>query len=31
MPRTMEMFLANLQRYRHGEALEGLVDVDAGY
>jgi phosphoglycerate dehydrogenase-like enzyme len=31
MPRTMEMFLANLQRYRHGEVLEGLVDVDAGY
>jgi phosphoglycerate dehydrogenase-like enzyme len=31
MPRTMEIFLENLQRFRNGEPLEGLVDVDAGY
>jgi phosphoglycerate dehydrogenase-like enzyme len=31
MPRTMEIFLENLQRFRAGEPLEGLVDVDAGY
>lgn len=31
MPRTMEMFLSNLARYRRGEPLEGLVDVEAGY
>jgi phosphoglycerate dehydrogenase-like enzyme len=31
MPRTMEMFLANLRRFRAGEPLEGLVDVEAGY
>ena len=31
MPRTMEMFLTNLARYRAGQPLEGLVDVDAGY
>jgi len=31
MPRTMEIFLDNLRRFRNGEPLEGLVDVDAGY
>ncbi|HVM66720.1 MAG TPA: NAD(P)-dependent oxidoreductase [Acidimicrobiales bacterium] len=31
MPRTMEIFLDNLRRFRNGEPLQGLVDVDAGY
>jgi phosphoglycerate dehydrogenase-like enzyme len=31
MPRTFEIFLDNLGRWRRGEPLEGLVDVDAGY
>jgi phosphoglycerate dehydrogenase-like enzyme len=31
MPRTMEIFIENLQRFRAGAPLEGLVDVDAGY
>jgi phosphoglycerate dehydrogenase-like enzyme len=31
MPRTMEIFLDNLRRFRTGEPLQGLVDVDAGY
>ena len=31
MPRTMDIFLDNLRRFRNGEPLEGLVDVDAGY
>src|SRR5579871_6398472 len=31
MPRTMEIFLENLRRFRTGEPLEGLVDVEAGY
>src|SRR5579871_505457 len=31
MPRTMEIFLENLRRFRAGEPLQGLVDVDAGY
>jgi phosphoglycerate dehydrogenase-like enzyme len=31
MPRTMEIFLSNLARYRAGQPLEGRVDVDAGY
>jgi phosphoglycerate dehydrogenase-like enzyme len=31
LPRTMEIFLDNLRRFRHGEPLQGLVDVDAGY
>jgi phosphoglycerate dehydrogenase-like enzyme len=31
MPRTMEIFLDNLRRYRNGEELQGAVDIDAGY
>jgi phosphoglycerate dehydrogenase-like enzyme len=31
MPRTMEIFVENLRRFRSGEPLEGLVDVEAGY
>ena len=31
MTRTFEIFLDNLRRYRAGEPLEGLVDVEAGY
>jgi phosphoglycerate dehydrogenase-like enzyme len=31
MPRTTQIFLDNLKRYRNGEPLEGLVDVQAGY
>ncbi len=31
MVRTMEIFLENLRRFRAGEPLQGLVDVDAGY
>jgi phosphoglycerate dehydrogenase-like enzyme len=31
MQSTMEIFLANLRRFRAGEPLEGLVDVAAGY
>ena len=31
MPRTMQIFLENLARYRRGEPLEGHVDVVAGY
>jgi phosphoglycerate dehydrogenase-like enzyme len=31
MPRTVGIFLENLQRYRSGLPLEGLVDVEAGY
>jgi hypothetical protein len=27
----IEFFLANLERYRRGEALEGLVDPARGY
>ncbi len=30
-PRMIEIFLENLRRYRAGEPLTGLVDVDAGY
>jgi phosphoglycerate dehydrogenase-like enzyme len=29
--RTIEMFAENLRRYDAGEALEGIVDVEAGY
>ena len=29
--RTFELFAENLDRYRRGEALAGLVDVEAGY
>jgi phosphoglycerate dehydrogenase-like enzyme len=29
--RTVEMFLDNLRRYRAGEPLHGVVDLDAGY
>ena len=29
--RTIELFGANVHRYRKGEPLTGLVDVDAGY
>ena len=31
MPRTLELFVENLRRYRAGEPLEGIVDVAAGY
>jgi phosphoglycerate dehydrogenase-like enzyme len=31
MQQTMAIFLDNLQRYRDGRPLEGLVDVAAGY
>jgi len=31
MVRTFEIFLDNLRRYRAGEPLEGVVDVEAGY
>jgi phosphoglycerate dehydrogenase-like enzyme len=31
MPRTLELFIENLRRYRAGEPLEGIVDIDAGY
>ena len=31
MPRTLELFVENLRRYRAGEPLQGIVDVDAGY
>jgi phosphoglycerate dehydrogenase-like enzyme len=31
MPRTMDMFLSNLARYRAGQPLQGLVDVETGY
>jgi phosphoglycerate dehydrogenase-like enzyme len=31
MPRTLELFIENLRRYRAGEPLEGVVDIDAGY
>jgi phosphoglycerate dehydrogenase-like enzyme len=29
--RTLDMFLDNLRRYRAGEQLAGIVDVEAGY
>ena len=31
VPRTLELFVANLRRYRAGEPLDGVVHVDAGY
>jgi phosphoglycerate dehydrogenase-like enzyme len=31
MLRTMELFVENLRRFRAGEPLEGIVDLDAGY
>ena len=31
LTRTMELFVDNLRRYRAGEPLHGLVDLDAGY
>ena len=31
MLRTLELFVENLRRYREGEPLDGIVDVDAGY
>lgn len=31
IPRTAERFLANLERYRRGEALESVVDLARGY
>ena len=31
MPRTLDLFVENLQRFRAGEALSGLVDPVAGY
>ncbi|MEY2432893.1 MAG: hypothetical protein QOC92_2618 [Acidimicrobiaceae bacterium] len=29
--RTLELFIENLRRYRAGEPLEGIVDINAGY
>ena len=31
MLRTLELFIENLRRFRAGEPLEGIVDIDAGY
>ena len=31
MLRTLELFIENLRRFRAGEPLEGIVDLDAGY
>jgi phosphoglycerate dehydrogenase-like enzyme len=31
MPRTMQLFVDNLERYRAGQPLRGLVDAAAGY
>jgi phosphoglycerate dehydrogenase-like enzyme len=31
MPRTLELFIENLRRYRAGAPLEGIVDLTAGY
>ena len=31
LSRTMELFVDNLRRFRAGEPLHGLVDIDAGY
>jgi phosphoglycerate dehydrogenase-like enzyme len=31
MLRTLELFVENLRRFRAGDALEGIVDLDAGY
>lgn len=31
MPRMIQIFVDNLRRYRAGEPLAGLVDVEAGY
>jgi phosphoglycerate dehydrogenase-like enzyme len=31
MPRTLELFVENLRRFRAGEPLDGIVDLDAGY
>jgi phosphoglycerate dehydrogenase-like enzyme len=31
MSRTLELFIENLRRFRNGEPLEGIVDLDAGY
>ena len=31
MLRTLELFIGNLRRYRAGEPLEGVVDLNAGY
>ena len=31
MPRTLELFVENLRRYRAGQALRGVVDPVAGY
>jgi phosphoglycerate dehydrogenase-like enzyme len=31
MPRTLDLFVENLRRFRAGEALSGLVDAVAGY
>ena len=31
LPRTLELFVENLHRYRRGEPLHGVVDVQAGY
>jgi phosphoglycerate dehydrogenase-like enzyme len=31
MARTLELFVENVRHYRAGEALDGVVDVEAGY
>jgi phosphoglycerate dehydrogenase-like enzyme len=31
MHRTLELFIENLRRFRAGDPLEGVVDVEAGY
>ncbi|MET0628791.1 MAG: NAD(P)-dependent oxidoreductase [Acidimicrobiia bacterium] len=31
MARTLELFVENVRRYRAGEALDGVVDVEVGY